>query len=974
MNFTLRFQDTDTRYQAFRSFAEYDSKIMTWDYGIAANWGRLLSSSDGVTWATETTFDPAVWGNTSEFDGAKLAIYNGSIFISRYDDLGNPKILEWDGTTTTGHLSATPQSNYDVIDMVVWNDKLWVLTDATPFFSDRRVVSYYDGSIWTDITDYHGVAYLTYNKADGFSPITANKHRTSRLFVFNEELYLLASRWHTASLRWAWQVLRFNAETYTEFDRIYDSEVLDDNFLLTAVFEYDGKCYVIGNEISAVAAPLNTTKLYSSEDMEAWTEENDFDEFLDEFDDAARHANWIDTPNNGTITEAGAVVTYAVAGAVNGNWWQPNVNNAPISTYTPSSDRVTVIAKLNSYTVNDQTNAGILIGNTLIIPDNAGTYCYTLIRNRNDAGAANDIGVVNVGKGTVAGTSVAITTLPIWFRIDADGSGAGSVIKFYHSVNGSDWTLRHTLNNFTWTFIGLHVKNWGAFNAISAPFEYFRVYETIGFMGGEATIEGQPYVNALNTFQGTNHVYYLQGNDLKLDSDISSAITDTTRCGGAHTFNNGLYVGKYREIFGAPGVVRKGLRSKKQSLAFIETEWVNKLGETLSENIAPIDVRAPARFYEGRIKSMSSLRRAIDDRTGIFQIANLTVTLANHDMRYSKRLSTHFLKNQEAKLYHCWADEPWNLRRHVITMVVWDYRLKGNHFELVFKDITQKYFESKVPRGICTVTDYPSIHPDHEGRYVPEVLGAVSLTTGEHRGAVEAVYVNTGGPPYQYVASYGQLNNISTVYSNDVDVGGGNWAAVYGTPTLINITPDQGDNRITFDCDGYSFAMWDDPTNGFVQNPAYVIAYYLRIIMGLPASLVNLASMDTLADYYTDLGVSTSGQLIIQSSKDSMEVLRQLLFSYGAKGFVAMDGKFKAERKDIHNYTTDDFILEQIEGLKHGNKKYNLPNAINVVKTRYGYIPWANLFKSAQEGSAENYYGGGDTEDDIPIPEEPLAI
>lgn len=389
---------------------------------------------------------------------------------------------------------------------------------------------------------------------------------------------------------------------------------------------------------------------------------------------------------------------------------------------------------------------------------------------------------------------------------------------------------------------------------------------------------------------------------------------------------------------------------------------------TEQECLAPIDTRAPTVFYDGRIKHMSTLKRAVDDKTGLFQIADMSVTLANEDKHYSQKMAGRILKNQIATLYHAWTEEPEVNKIEVIKLIVEDHSMKGPDFIVKFKDITQKYFTKKVPENICTSVEFPNIHPDHEGRYMPEVLGNATLSTDyEHPGAVEAVYVNTN--TWLFLASAGWVNNIIAVYVDDV-------AAGFSVPVIgadghkyILLDGDPGDNpTVTFNCEGYSIVAWDSP-NGYIQNLAYIIEYFLRFIMGVPSWLVNSVSFATLASHYEDMGVDQNCYLILQDEVDAMEVLRQLLFTGGAKGFMAMDGKFNVERKNICNWEITDIehhIFEQIELFGSPHRKWNLTSAINTIKAQFAYFPWQNLFTGVLEDFKDNRFDEI-MEDDIPI-------
>lgn len=170
---------------------------------------------------------------------------------------------------------------------------------------------------------------------------------------------------------------------------------------------------------------------------------------------------------------------------------------------------------------------------------------------------------------------------------------------------------------------------------------------------------------------------------------------------------------------------------------------------------------------------------------------------------------------------------------------------------------------------------YPNIYPEHLGRVMPDVLGFCSLTTGECdnavRGAVEAVYVDTSGAPYSYLAAHGSLHGITEVFSDGALMATpGDYSVAYrdGGRTYIDFTPDQGDNKINFNCTGYMFAPWNSGA-GYIQNPAYIILFYLAFIVGVPEADIDVASFITLATFYDGLGWGESGKLAIQDIKES---------------------------------------------------------------------------------------------------------
>ncbi len=490
-------------------------------------------------------------------------------------------------------------------------------------------------------------------------------------------------------------------------------------------------------------------------------------------------------------------------------------------------------------------------------------------------------------------------------------------------------------------------------------------FATLGFCYGEKFFDGRLYLNCLDV--GTNRTQIKHFNDdlggvTQEQEIVSNAVS---RGGGMESFLGDLYVGKYREVWGAEGPSYKQTRTKAQSAVGLEMTFKNKLGVETIKRYSPLDMRADARFYDGRIKSLSSLQRSIDDNTGLFRIADMNVVLANNDFEFSKLLASNYLKGQSVKLYHLWMDEPERLREHIITLFAEDQSLKGADFKVKMKDATQKYFDKKVPFNICTSESFPDINPDYDGQPMPEILGLAQFSTGEDKGAVKAIYVDTVSN--LYLAAVRTLPNVFAVYSNNVLMATpGDYTIVYpGGRTYINFIADQADNIISFNTWGYSFGAWDSALP-FVYNPAYVMLYFLRFIMDIPFAALDVESFDDLATIYDNMEVS--GKLILQKREDPIEIFRQLLFTFGAKAFVTKEGRIKVGRKDISAYSADTFLFEQNDLLISGERDWNLTKTMNVDNARYGYIPWLRLFKSAVTDSRSTF--DEDYEDDVNLPKE----
>ena len=136
-----------------------------------------------------------------------------------------------------------------------------------------------------------------------------------------------------------------------------------------------------------------------------------------------------------------------------------------------------VICKLNDYSVPGETNAGLHVSYNAMGSGANHSINY----------ARQDTGLICAKIGTVLDSNL-ITTLPIWLRIRilSFPTGAmGSRLIFSYSINGSDWTDQYTydLYDFDIRSCGLVVKNWGAKNAIAAPFDFFKVVPSLGADG-----------------------------------------------------------------------------------------------------------------------------------------------------------------------------------------------------------------------------------------------------------------------------------------------------------------------------------------------------------------------------------------------------------------------------------------------------------------------------------------------------------
>jgi hypothetical protein len=394
-----------------------------------------------------------------------------------------------------------------------------------------------------------------------------------------------------------------------------------------------------------------------------------------------------------------------------------------------------------------------------------------------------------------------------------------------------------------------------------------------------------------------------------------------------------------------------GCVETKRKKPTVFTKWkFKKFGGEVFKYYAPIDTITPSVFYDGRILSLSAFNRAVSEKTGLYVCSDMDITLANQDKEFSKLLAEYFLKNQIIEIFVGWQDEPASWMEYVSKLVVDDYSRQGALFKAKLRDITTKYFKRKIPLYRCTASEYPNIHKNHVNRMMPEVIGNASLTTSGQGGACEAVCVDTVA--HKYLLTRGSLYSVTAVYSEGVVCSPTGYSISYadGGRTYCTFTADMKDAKITFDAQGYTFPLWDS-VNGYVQNPSYVLAFFLSMIVEVPIDLIDLDSIDALATMLLNAGEGASGYLVIQKEQDAESIIQELLFTIGAMSTFDIYGRFYMERKDLSVLSTNLYIFSQIDTMELPDFVYGLKNAVNRIRYRWNYCPGQEVFVYGAEAS-----------------------
>jgi hypothetical protein len=398
-------------------------------------------------------------------------------------------------------------------------------------------------------------------------------------------------------------------------------------------------------------------------------------------------------------------------------------------------------------------------------------------------------------------------------------------------------------------------------------------------------------------------------------------------------------------------------------IPIIITNWTWKKGSlTIFKHYSFIDTRAATIFWDGMLLSMSPFTRGIGGETHLPLFPDMEITADNTSREFSKLLAEYWCKNQLVEVFVGWQEEPAVFASTIFQGIVTDYNRPGSTWSVRLRDVLEKYFAIKIPKYRCTLADYPNIYKNHLGREMPEVLGLASLTTGPNPGAIEAIYVDTA--TYEYLGSRGSLHAVREVYSEGIlKTLTTDYAISYkdGGRTYITFTADQGNNKIMFNAEGYSYADWDS-ANGYVQNPAYIILFLLAFFAEIPDINVDIPAFTALAAVFIALGFDEDGYLILQGGKAASDYLQELLFTYGAYHWIKGDGKITIGRKDVSNFATNLVLFQQIDALEEAKKPSGFDEAVNSAPVQWGYFPAANLFIGEKPASRPTSIAAFDTE------------
>ncbi|MDF1539462.1 MAG: DUF2341 domain-containing protein [Candidatus Thorarchaeota archaeon] len=222
---------------------------------------------------------------------------------------------------------------------------------------------------------------------------------------------------------------------------------------------------------------------------------------FDDFNDGSIASFWAKAPGTGTITETGGNLRLSVAAGVNGDWWSGSTEYAPLVYSNAPTTRFDAVVRLNTYTVNLLTHAGIMIYQDRNNAYTHGRYRSSTVNNYNIEKIINDVGYGSQGSyaSTATGTLLKVKYLTgtYHFELSLD--------------NGYSWARLKSESELRPPYIGLFAKEWGA-NSLDALFDYWYVKKTtydpepshISWSGEEYVSMDDWGYRKLHTIQGSS--------------------------------------------------------------------------------------------------------------------------------------------------------------------------------------------------------------------------------------------------------------------------------------------------------------------------------------------------------------------------------------------------------------------------------------------------------------------------------------
>jgi len=130
---------------------------------------------------------------------------------------------------------------------------------------------------------------------------------------------------------------------------------------------------------------------------------------------------------------------------------------------------------------------------------------------------------------------------------------------------------------------------------------------------------------------------------------------------------------------------------EEDPVIYIKWPWKSRT-TTIFKYWAPIDTRTPDIFFEGKILDLGSFERSPSDISGLAQVSDLTIEIANHDQEISMLLAEYECLNQAVSFWWGFRNDPYNWKSYLCSMVVTDYEKPDSTWRVTLRDVNARYF------------------------------------------------------------------------------------------------------------------------------------------------------------------------------------------------------------------------------------------------------------------------------------------
>lgn len=321
-----------------------------------------------------------------------------------------------------------------------------------------------------------------------------------------------------------------------------------------------------------------------------------------------------------------------------------------------------------------------------------------------------------------------------------------------------------------------------------------------------------------------------------------------------------------------------------------------------------VDARFDERFYSGRVLQVGSVRRALQQNLGLFEIASIEVYLANTDQEFSSLVELTKVKGCTARVKLGTKALPLLMYETVFEGTIDDFGVSNFSFRFLIKDKLWT-LPPKPLSGYVTATLFPYALPADAGKPLPFCYGSHSDTDSNdarNRGAWPTLFVDTRSGSRRFLIAAHAVKAINEVYAWTPGRGsllmtetthytaheagiidGRRYAYVEITATgWSDYVTDTAGNLgvVTVNVDGKETN--GDGTGDLITNPVNVLRDVFSSYLGSPT--INGEAFATAETIATQREYVAAGGYIEEKSKD--EFIRDICDSFNIRIYPDYNG------------------------------------------------------------------------------------